>query len=57
MPKKGKEKNTKNKAKHTKLMNRKLNKQRDEKIQHQLRLKELVRKHHEQKLKDKETEE
>lgn len=46
MPKKGKEKNTKNKAKHTKLMNRKLNKKRDEKIQHQLRLKELVKKFH-----------
>jgi hypothetical protein len=49
MSKKGKEKNTKNKAKHTKLMNRKLNKLRDEKIQHQLRLKELVKKHHAQK--------
>lgn len=49
MPKKGKEKNTKNKAKHTKLMNRKLNKLRDEKIAHQYRLKELVKKHNEQK--------
>ncbi len=48
MPKKGKEKNTKNKAKHTKLMNRKLNKLRDEKMQHKLRLKALVQKHHEQ---------
>lgn len=55
MPKKGKEKNTKNKAKHTKLMNRKLNKLRDEKIQHKLRLKELVKKHHEQKSKEEES--
>jgi hypothetical protein len=47
--KKGKEKNTKNKAKHTKLMNRKLNKLRDEKIAHQHRLKELVNRHNEQK--------
>lgn len=52
MPKKGKEKNTKNKAKHTKLMNRKLNKIREEKLQHKLRLKELVKKHQEQRLKD-----
>ena len=51
MPKKGKEKNTKNKAKHTKLMNRKLNKLREEKIQHQLRLKALVKKHNEQQQK------
>lgn len=49
MPKKGKEKNTKNKAKHTKLMNRKLNKIREEKLQHQLRIKALVKKHNEQK--------
>jgi hypothetical protein len=49
MSKKGKEKNTKNKAKHTKLMTRKLNKLRDEKIAHQHRLKELVKKHNEQK--------
>lgn len=49
MPKKGKEKNTKNKAKHTKLMNRKLNKIRDEKIAHQQRIKALVKKHNEQK--------
>ena len=48
MPKKGKEKNTKNKAKHTKLMNRKLNKLRDEKIEHQQRLNALVKKHKEQ---------
>ena len=44
MPKQGKEKNTKNKAKHTKLMNRKLNKIRDEKLAHQLRLKAIVKK-------------
>ncbi|WP_193316048.1 hypothetical protein [Flavicella marina] len=47
MPKKGKEKNTKNKAKHTKLMNRKLNKKREEKLARQQRLKELVKKHNE----------
>lgn len=52
MAKKGKEKNTKNKGKHTKLMNRKLNKLRDEKIQHQLRIKALVKKHNEQKNKE-----
>lgn len=49
MAKKGKEKNTKNKAKHTKLMNRKLNKQRIEKISRAQRLKELVKKHNEKK--------
>ena len=49
MPKKGKEKNTKNKSKHTKLMNRKLNKQREEKLTRQKRLKELVKKHNELK--------
>ncbi|MFC2110086.1 hypothetical protein ACFLRU_07370 [Bacteroidota bacterium] len=52
MPKNGKEKNTKNKSKHTKLITRKLNKQREEKIQHEFRLKELVRKHQEQKMKN-----
>ncbi|ADV51045.1 hypothetical protein I2486_18725 [Cellulophaga sp. E16_2] len=41
MSKKGKEKNTKNKAKHTKLMNRKINKQRDEKEVRKQRLKEI----------------
>ncbi|QXP54713.1 hypothetical protein H0I25_11510 [Cellulophaga sp. HaHa_2_95] len=41
MSKKGKEKNTKNKAKHTKLMNRKINKLRDEKEARKQRLKEI----------------
>jgi hypothetical protein len=44
MSKKGKEKNTKNKAKHTKLMSRKINKLRDEKEQRKLRLKEIIQK-------------
>jgi hypothetical protein len=44
MPKKGKEKNTKNKAKHTKLMNRKINKLRDEKELRKQRLKEIIQK-------------
>mgnify|MGYP001250210219 CR=1 FL=1 len=48
MGKKGKEKNTKNKAKHSKLMGRKKNKLREDKLQHELRLKDLVRKHQEQ---------
>ena len=48
MGKKGKEKNTKNKAKHSKLMARKKNKLREDKKQHELRLKALVRKHQEQ---------
>ena len=34
MPKKGKAKNTVNKKKHTKLMNRKINKVKQEKIDH-----------------------
>ncbi|MBU2996387.1 hypothetical protein KO500_08070 [Cellulophaga baltica] len=44
MTKKGKEKNTKNKAKHTKLMNRKINKLRDEKVTRKERLKEIMKK-------------
>ena len=44
MAKAGKAKNTQNKAKHTKLMNRKKNKLRDEKLAHKERLKELNRK-------------
>jgi hypothetical protein len=44
MSKKGKEKNTKNKAKHTKLMSRKINKLRDEKQQRKMRLKEIIQK-------------
>ncbi len=44
MSKKGKEKNTKNKAKHTKLMSRKINKLRDEKDKRKIRLKEIIQK-------------
>tara|TARA_R110000868_G_scaffold145181_2_gene365114 strand:+ start:9747 stop:9926 length:180 start_codon:yes stop_codon:yes gene_type:complete len=43
MSKQGKEKNTKNKAKHTKLMSRKINKLRDEKESRKLRLKEIIK--------------
>ncbi|WP_299886586.1 hypothetical protein [uncultured Lacinutrix sp.] len=42
MAKKGSAKNTKNKAKHTKLMNRKKNKIRQEKIAHKERLRAIV---------------
>jgi|TARA_B110000967_G_scaffold153824_1_gene158347 hypothetical protein len=48
MPKQGKAKNTKNKAKHSKLMLRKTNKLRAEKLLHQQRLKELLQKQREQ---------
>ena len=45
MPKKGKAKNTLNKAKHTKLMNRKINKVKQEKIANKERLlKRLMKK-------------
>lgn len=46
MPKKGqgKAKNTVNKAKHTKLMNRKTNKVKLEKQQHKDRLKAIIKK-------------
>ncbi len=43
MAKAGKEKNTKNKSKHTKLMNRKKNKLRQEKEARALRLKAIVK--------------
>ncbi len=49
MAKKGTEKNTKNKAQHTKLMNRKKNKLREEKEQRAARLKEIVQKSKEAK--------
>ncbi|MBQ4819275.1 hypothetical protein J8M14_04340 [Aquimarina sp. MMG016] len=49
MPKKGKEKNTHNKAKHAKLMQRKKNKLKKEKEERAARLKALVRKMHQQK--------
>lgn len=48
MAKKGRAKNTVNKAKHTKLMNQKKNKLKDEKIQHKLRLKAIIKKSQEQ---------
>ncbi|MCI2227632.1 hypothetical protein MC378_00515 [Polaribacter sp. MSW13] len=49
MSKKGKEKNTKNKAKHTKLMNRKINKVKLEKQLTRERLKNIIKKANEQK--------
>jgi hypothetical protein len=42
MAKTGREKNTKNKSKHSKLMDRKKNKLRDQKELRKLRLKEIV---------------
>ncbi|PCI31371.1 MAG: hypothetical protein COB60_11940 [Flavobacteriaceae bacterium] len=47
MGKQGKEKNTKNKAKHTKLMNRKINKIRKDKDVTKNKLKYLLKKHQE----------
>ncbi len=44
MAKKGSEKNTKNKKKHTKLMDRKKNKLRKEKEAHKARLKAIIKK-------------
>ncbi len=44
MAKQGRDKNTKNKAKHTKLMNRKKNKLREEKRLRSERLKALMKK-------------
>ncbi|WP_162838819.1 hypothetical protein [Aquimarina longa] len=49
MAKKGKEKNTQNKAKHTKLINRKKNKLRKEKEARAERLKAIIKKANEQK--------
>ena len=51
MPKKGKgkAKNTANKAKHTKLMNRKINKVKLEKLQNKERLKVIIKKANELK--------
>jgi len=49
MPKKGKAKNTVNKAKHTKLINRKINKVKQEKIAQQEKLKAIIRKANEEK--------
>jgi len=50
MPKKGKAKNTLNKAKHTKLMNRKINKVKLEKQLHKERLKAIIKKVNEEKM-------
>lgn len=47
MSKKGKEKNTVNKAKHTKLLNRKKNKLKKEKELRKERLKAIVKMHQE----------
>ncbi len=48
MAKKGKEKNTENKAKHSKLINRKKNKLRKEKETRAERLKAIIKKANEQ---------
>ena len=50
MAKKGKAKNTLNKAKHKKLMHRKINKGKLEKQLHKERLKAIVKKVNEEKL-------
>lgn len=44
MAKTGREKNTKNKAKHSKLMDRKLNKKKQEEALRKARLKEIITK-------------
>jgi len=44
MTKKGKEKNTKNKAKHSKLLNRKISKSKKEKETRKERLKAIIKK-------------
>jgi len=44
MPKKGKAKNTVNKAKHSKLMNQKIKKVKLQKLQNKERLKAIIRK-------------
>ncbi|WP_375239851.1 hypothetical protein [Aurantibacter sp.] len=44
MGKTGREKNTKNKAKHSKLMDRKINKKKQEEATRKQRLKEIIRK-------------
>ncbi len=49
MPKKGKAKNTVNKAKHTKLMQQKINKVKQQKLQNKERLKAIIRKVNERK--------
>jgi len=49
MAKSGRAKNTQNKAKHSKLIEKKLKKLRDEKITREIRLKKLVTKINQQK--------
>lgn len=49
MAKKGAQKNTNNKAKHTKLLNRKKNKLKKEKEAHKEKLKAIIQKAKEQK--------
>jgi hypothetical protein len=49
MSKKGKAKNTVNKAKHSRLVQQKKNKLREEKLLHKTRLKAIIRKVNEQK--------
>ncbi len=49
MAKSGRAKNTQNKAKHSKLIEKKLKKLRDEKITREIRLKKLVTKMNQQK--------
>mgnify|MGYP003117340783 CR=1 FL=1 len=56
MAKKGVQKNTQNKAKHTKLLNRKKNKLHKEKDAYKERLKAIINKAKEQQNKDLETE-
>ena len=51
MPKKGKAKNTINKAKHTKLIKQKVSRITEQKKQHKLRLKEIIKKMNRLKLK------
>ena len=55
MPKKGKEKNTLNKAKHKKLLNRKLKKVKSQKEQNKERLKAIIKKANELKANNNDT--
>lgn len=49
MPKKGKEKNTANKAKHSRLMEQKINKVKEKKQLHKARLKAIIKKANQEK--------
>lgn len=49
MPKKGKEKNTNNKAKHSKLIHQKINKIKRQKANNRERLKAIIKKANEEK--------